>query len=114
MGNCYNFVLQSVHDSNVENYLRLERLVEKTVSPYLSTSALSLTKPKPPNIDSDALEQHQMKVFMVGNERLDPVIEVDVGSQRSSISSTSNESMAPATPLLKVPNTESAYSHSNP
>ena len=50
---------------------------------------------------------------MAGNERLDPVIEVDVASQRSSISSTSNETV-PASPLLKTPNIEPGYSHSTP
>jgi hypothetical protein len=83
------------------------------VSPYLSTSALSLSKPKPPTSDNDLLEQHQPKGFMAGNERLDPVIEVDVASQRSSISSTSNETV-PASPLLKTPNIEPGYSHSTP
>ena len=97
----------------MENYSKLERLVEKTVSPYLSTSALSLTKPKTSSSDNDMLEQHQTKGYIVGNERLDPVIEVDVVSQRSSVSSTSNE-MAPASPLLKAPNIESGYSHSTP
>ena len=98
----------------MENYEKLETLVAKTVTPYLSTSVLCLTKPKPLNVESEMVEQHQPKVYSAGNERLDPVIEVDVGSQRSSISSTSNESMVAATPLLKIPNVEPGYSHSNP
>ena len=98
----------------MENYEKLETLVAKTVNPYLSTSVLSITKPKTVNVESDVVEQHQPKIYSAGNERLDPVIEVDVGSQRSSISSTSNESMVPATPLLKIPNIDAGYSHSNP
>lgn len=98
----------------MENYEKLETLVAKTVNPYLSTSVLSITKLKILNVESDVVEQHQPKIYSAGNERLDPVIEVDVVSQRSSISSTSNESMVPATTLLKIPNIESAYSHSNP
>ena len=99
----------------MDNYQKLERLLVKTVHPYLSTSVLSLTKAKISNIDSDPIElQHQPKHFMVGNERLDPVIEVDVGSQRSSVSSISNESMTLAPPLLKVQNSEPGYPHSTP
>lgn len=108
---------QSVHDSNLENYLKLEKLVAKTVNPYLSTSVLCHPKPKSSNVDCDPMEQHQTKMYMIGNERLDPVIEVDVGSQHSSVSSASNESMTPAMPLLlKAPNTDSdtGYSYSNP
>ncbi|XP_046850295.1 proline-rich protein 5-like [Xenia sp. Carnegie-2017] len=108
-------VLQSVHDKNLENYQKLEKLVAKTVNPYLCTSILSLPKPKLSVVDSDAVEQHQTKIFTIGNERLDPVMEVEVGSQRSSVSSVSNESTVPnATPVYKPSVLESDYSASHP
>ena len=93
----------------------MEKLVAKTVNPYLSTSILSLPKPKLSVVDSDAVEQHQTKIFTIGNERLDPVMEVEVGSQRSSVSSVSNESTVPnATPVYKPSVLESDYSASHP
>lgn len=85
-------VLQSVHDTNVENYQKLERLVAKTVSPYLSTSVLQdsmINKMVNGSSVNEAAEQHQMKSYLPANERLDPVLEVDTGSQRSSVSSMS-------------------------
>ena len=98
----------------MENYQKLEKLVAKTVDPYVSTSILRLTKQKMPSVDTDLQEQHQTKSFAAGNDRLDPVIEVDVGSQRSSVSSMSNESITQAATLLKIPNIEPGYSQSNP
>lgn len=70
----------------------MEKLVSSTVTPYLSTSGLTENMTNQTGNSSssnEATEQHQVKSYFTGSERLHPVMEDDSSShsQQSSASS---------------------------